>query len=76
MKKKSNEHQQMLFENTAKPRTVIACSFLTIVSLINTVRNTVSKLRKLGKYFIIIMYERHKTHGKMTLTESKEINDK
>lgn len=22
------------------------------------------------------MYERHKTHGKMTLTESKEINDK
>lgn len=72
----------MLFENTAKPRTVIACSFLTIVSLINTVRNTVSKLRKLGKYFfkmkyfIIIMYERHKTHRKMTLTESKEINDK
>lgn len=28
------------------------------------------------KYFIITMYERPKTHGKMTLTESKEINDK
>lgn len=39
----------MLVENTAKPRIVIVCSFFSILSLINTIGNTVFKLKKIGK---------------------------